>query len=137
MANAALWALQVVLGVYFFITGIVHFLVPPGLPAPMAWMYELPRGLHVLSGTAEILAGIGLILPGIVRIQTRLTPMAAMGLILVMIGAAMWHLSRGEFQNILMNAVLAGLSAIVAYGRWKLLPLEDRTASSASRRESR
>ncbi|MCS7221272.1 MAG: DoxX family protein [Anaerolineae bacterium] len=126
--NILLWLLQILLGVYFFFTGIVHFIVPPGLPAPMAWMYELSPGLHYLSGTAEILAGLGLILPGLTRIQTRLTPLAAFGLVLVMLGAAIWHLLRNEFSNIAMNLILAGLSGFVAYGRWRLSPLKAKGA---------
>lgn len=121
--NLVLWVLQALLGVYFFITGIVHFVVPPGLPEQMAWMYELDPTLHYLSGTAEILAGLGLILPGVFRVQTRLVPLAALGLVLVMFGAAVWHLTRAEYQNIVMNGVLAALSAFVAYGRWRLKPL--------------
>lgn len=127
--NVLLWILQVVLGIYFFATGIVHFIVPPGLPAPMAWMYELSPGLHYFSGSAEILAGLGLILPGLTRIQTRLTPLAALGLVLVMIGAAIWHVMRGEFMNIVMNLILMGLAALVAYGRWKLSPLKAKSSS--------
>jgi uncharacterized membrane protein len=127
--NVALWILQVILGICFVMVGITHFTVPPNLPAPMAWMYELPRGLHLLSGTAEILAGLGLILPGLTRTQTRLTRMAAGGLVLVMLGAASWHLSRGEAQNIAANLVLAALAGFVAYGRWKLSPLKDKGAA--------
>lgn len=127
--NLLLWILQVILGIYFFVTGIVHFIVPPGLPTPMDWMYELSPGLHYFSGSAEILAGLGLILPGITRIQTRLTPLAALGLVLVMIGAAIWHVMRGEFANIVMNLILMGLAAFVAYGRWKLSPLKDKSSS--------
>jgi len=127
--NILLWVLQVLLGIYFFVTGIVHFIVPPGLPAPMAWMYELPPILHYFSGMAEILAGLGLILPGLTRIQTRLTPLAALGLVLVMIGAAIWHVMRGEFASIVMNIILMGLAAFVAYGRWKLSPLKDKSSS--------
>lgn len=121
--NTILWLLQFLLGIYFFVTGILHFIVPPGLPAPMSWMYELPAGLHTFSGIAEILAGLGLILPGLTRIQTRLIPLAALGLVLVMLGAAVWHLGRGEYPNILMNLLLAALSAFLAYGRWRLHPL--------------
>lgn len=127
--NGLLWGLQVLLGLYFFFTGLIHFVVPPGLPAPMAWMYELPTGLHYFSGTAEILAGLGLILPGLARLQTRLTPLAALGLVLIMAGAAVWHVTRNEFANIFMNTLLAGLAGFVAYGRWKLSPLKDRGAS--------
>lgn len=128
--NRLLWILQVLLGIYFFFTGIIHFIVPPGLPAPMAWMYDLSPGLHYFSGTAEILAGLGLILPGLTRIQTRLTPLAALGLVIVMAGAVVWHATRsGEFANIFMNIVLAGLAGFVAYGRWKLSPLKDKGVS--------
>ncbi|NTW44110.1 MAG: DoxX family protein [Anaerolineaceae bacterium] len=127
--NILLWVLQIFLGVYFLFTGIVHFVIPPGLPAPMAWMYELSPGLHVFSGIAEILAGLGLILPGLTKIQTRLTPLAALGLVLLMIGAAVWHLSRNEPANIGMNLVLAVLSGFVAYARWKIRPLKTKSNS--------
>jgi uncharacterized membrane protein len=89
-------------------------------------MYELPSGLHYLSGTAEILGGLGLILPGVTRIQTRLTPLAALGFILVMLGAAVFHLTRGEYNSIVQNVILAALLAFVAYGRLRLHPLPER-----------
>ena len=127
--NRLLWVLQVLIGIQFFFVGIVHFIVPPGLPAQMAWMYELSPGLHYFSGTAEILAGLGLILPGLTRIQTRLTPLAALGLVLVMAGAVVWHITRNEFANIFLNIILMGLAGFVAYGRWKLSPLKDKGAS--------
>jgi len=121
--NSVLWVLQVLLAIYFFFTGLVHFTLPATLPAQMGWMYELSPGLHWFSGTAEILAAIGLVLPGVTKIAPRLTAWAALGLVLVMIGAAVWHLQRGEVVNIGMNALLAVLSAFVAYGRWRLAPL--------------
>lgn len=127
--NLVLWGFQILLGVYFIFAGVSHFIVPPGLPAPMAWMYELSPALHVVSGTAEILGGLGLILPGLTRIQPRLTPLAALGLALVMVGAAAWHVTRGEFASLFMNAVLGGLAGFVAYGRWQLRPLQVRTAA--------
>lgn len=124
--NFLLWFLQVLLALYFGFTGVMHFVVPPGLPAPMAWMYELPGSLHVLSGTAEILAALGLILPSLTRIASRLTPLAALGLVLVMAGAIVWHMGRGELASILMNVTLAVLAAFVAYGRWRLRPVVSR-----------
>jgi len=121
--NVFLWVVQIVLAVYFGFTGVMHFIVPPGLPAPMSWMYELPPGLHWISGGAEILAALGLVLPGLTKIRPQLTALAAAGLVLVMVGAAVWHITRGETATLLMNAVLAALSGFVAYGRWKLRPL--------------
>jgi len=126
--HVLLWILQFLLGFYFIITGIVHFIVPPGLPEQMAWMYELPPALHLISGSAEIMGGFGLILPGLLRVQTRLTPLAALGLVLIMIGAAFWHFSRGEFINILMNAILGGIAGFIAYGRWRLISLREPTS---------
>jgi uncharacterized membrane protein YphA (DoxX/SURF4 family) len=126
--NIILWILQILLGLYFFGTGIVHFVVPPGLPEPMAWMYDLAPTLHWISGTAEILGGLGLILPAATRIQPRLTPLAAAALALVMVLAMGYHVQRGEMINIGMNVVLGLFLAFIAYGRWKLAPLTDRAA---------
>ena len=124
--NILLWTMQVLFGIYFTVYGAIHFVVPPGLPAGMGWMYDLSPGLHVFSGTAEALGGLGLILPGIAKIHTRLTPLAGAGLVLLMIGAIVWHLQRGEFQNIGLNLVLVVAAAFIAYGRWKLRPLRSR-----------
>ncbi len=126
--NILLWILQIILGIYFTAIGVMHFVVPPNLPPPMSWMYDLPAWLHYVSGTAEILGGLGLILPAITRIQTRLVPMAAAGLTLVMVGAIIYHITRGEYANIGLNLILALLLAFVAYGRWKLSPLTDRNS---------
>jgi putative oxidoreductase len=125
--NILLWVLQVVLGLYFVMVGVSHFIVPPGLPDMMSWMYELSPTLHTISGLAEILGGLGLILPGVTKIQTRLTTLAGLGLVLVMIGAIVWHLQRGETSNIMFNVILAIVAGFIAYGRWKLSPLADRS----------
>ena len=129
MMNIVLWILQVLMGVYFVGVGVTHFIIPPGLPAQMSWMYELTPALHWFSGTAEILGGLGLILPGLAKIQTRLTHLAAAGLVLVMLGATVYHLQRGEFQNIAFNVVLALILGFIAYGRWRLKPLKGRSGA--------
>jgi putative oxidoreductase len=121
--NRSLWGLQIVLGVYFILVGIVHFVVPDGLPGLLSWMYALPDALHVVSGTADILGGVGLILPGLSGIRPGLTVWAAVGLLLVMIPAAFWHLGRGELGNVLINLALVGLLGLLAYGRVRRSPL--------------
>ncbi len=121
-SNRVLWTVQIVMGVYFVAIGILHFVVPDGLPAQMEWMYAMSTGLHAVAGTAEILGGLGLILPGLTRIQPQLTVFAAVGLILVMAGATVWHLTRGE-GNALLNLILAAILAYIAYGRWQKEPL--------------
>lgn len=121
--NVLLWVLQIVLALYFGSVGVMHFIVPPGLPAPMSWMYELTPGLHWFSGGAEILAALGLVLPGLTKIRPQLTALAGAGLVLLMAGAAVWHITQGQMAMLLTNAVLAAVSGFVAYGRWKLRPL--------------
>ncbi len=122
--NRFLWALQVFLAVYFFLTGVIHLTLPEGLPAAMSWMYDLSNTLHVVSGGAEILAAIGLIVPALTRIMPRLTPLAAVGLMIVMILAAVFHFGRAEYTNIVMNLLIAGVAGFVAYGRLRLVPIE-------------
>lgn len=129
--HRALWAVQIILGVAFLGYGVAHFVVPDGLPSPMAWMYDLPAGVHYVSGAAEILGGLGLILPGLTRIQTRLTPLAALGLVAVMVLALLFHVTRGEVLNIGFTATFGVLAAFVAYGRWRLHPLPGRDASAS------
>ena len=120
--NRALWIVQVLLGVYFVAIGVMHFIVPEGLPDQMSWMYDLSTGLHVASGVAEILGGLGLILPAVTGIRTQLVPLAASGLALVMVGAIIYHVGRGETQNIFFNVVLNVVLGFVAYGRTVLHP---------------
>ena len=127
--NILLWVLQIVFGVYFVAIGVMHFVLPPGLPAQMAWMYELSTPLHTVSGIAEILGGLGLILPAVTRIQTRLVVWAATGLALVMLAATLWHIPRGEFMNMVLTLVNAGIMAFIAYGRARLAPLSNRGAT--------
>jgi hypothetical protein len=78
-------------------------------------------------GVAEVLGAIGLILPGLIRIRPGLTPLAAAGLVIIMIGATVIMLVSGGVGQALVPLVVGLLSAWVAYGRWRLKPL--RTSS--------
>lgn len=121
-----LWVLQVVLGLFFLFIGIQHFVVPGGLPEQLSWMYDLSDTVHYLIGTAEILGGLGLILPSLTRIAPWLTPLAAAGLVVVMLGAVVWHVGREEYINIVSNLVMVLILAFVAFGRWRLRPIPPR-----------
>lgn len=125
--SRALWIAQWVVGLFFIYMGIMHFVVPEGLPAQFGWMYDLSDTVHAISGTAELLGGLGLILPAVTRIQPRLVPLAALGLALVMLGAVVFHVSRGEVVNIVSNLFWAGAAGFIAYGRTKH-PIEPRAA---------
>jgi uncharacterized membrane protein len=127
--NILLWILQIVFGLYFTFVGVMHFVLPPGLPPMMGWMYELPTWLHVASGVPEILGGLGLILPAVTRIQTRLVAWAALGLAVVMLGATVYHIPRGEIVNMVITLFNAAVMGFIAYGRFRLAPLKDRASS--------
>lgn len=125
-SNTFLWILQVFFGIYFVAVGVMHFIVPEGLPAPMEWMYDLSDTLHIISGTAEILGGLGLILPGLFKRMPELTVYAALGLAILMVGAMIYHIGREEYSNIGTNVIIAAIMGYLAYARWKLTPLEGR-----------
>ena len=125
LMHTTLWVLQIILGLYFMTLGIMHFIRPPNLPQLMSWFYELSPMLHYFSGSAEILGSLGLILPGLTKVQTRLTPLASIGLALLMVGAAGYHIIRGEIQNLPTNIVLFSIASYIAYGRWNKHPLPD------------
>jgi len=122
--NKLLWVLQYFLGIYWVALGVLHFVVPPGLPGRLAWMYELDPTLHAISGTLEILGGLGLILPAVFRVYQFLIPLAAVGLSLVMVGAMVWHLDHGSFAATgPVNIVLMLFMLFVAWGRGVRYPL--------------
>jgi len=73
-------------------------------------------------GVAEVLGAIGLVLPGLLRIRPALTPLAAAGLVIIMIGATALTLAGGDVAPALIPLVVGLLSAFVAYGRWRLAP---------------
>lgn len=127
-----LWILQWIFGVYFVFVGIMHFVVPDGLPSTMEWMYELNDQTHWMAGVAEILGGLGLVLPSLTRIQPDLTVLAALGLVAVMIGALIWHATRGEGAQIAQNVIIAAVLAYIAYGRWRLEPIEPKESVGAA-----
>ena len=124
--NVALWVLQGLLAAAFLAHGWL-FLSPP------ANMVErmnaaISPAFRIFLGVAEVLAAIGLTLPGITRVLPRLVPLAAAGLMIVMIGATYFHLSRGEYSSAATTAVLLVLLSFVAYVRWKVKPISPRAA---------
>lgn len=121
--NRFLWMLQWVFGLYFIGVGILHFVVPEGLPELLAWMYDLERPMHAMLGTVEILGGIGLILPALSRVRPDLAVASALALIGVMVGALVWHAGRDEGANINANLLNIAALVVIGYGRVRLRPL--------------
>jgi hypothetical protein len=124
--NALLWVLQILIGLFFALaSGLPKFILPEealaaNMPIPVA------RPLLMLIGLVEILGGLGLILPPLLRRYTALTPLAGAGLVLVTVGATLYQLAAGQPGNAVFAIVLGLLTAFVAYGRWRLVPHRDR-----------
>ena len=117
--NVILWILQGLLGVFFvFHAYIMLRPSPERLQSGMKYILEMPAGLRQFAGVAEGLAGLALVVPALFRILVWLTPLAAAGLVLLMLGAIVFHLMRREYPNIGLNAVLGVLAAVVAWGRF-------------------
>ena len=122
--NITLWIVQGLLALAFLLAGVMKAFPPLAtVKKNFAWANEWPAGFVRFIGFAEILGAVGLILPAITGIQSWLTVAAAIGFVVVMVSAAIFHASRREFSNIGMNAVLLLLAVFIIVGRGALAPL--------------
>jgi hypothetical protein len=119
-----LWALQVLLALVFLAHGLLLLFPPAAIAVQLNASF--PGAFWVFLGVAEVLAAVGLTLPGISRIQPWLVPTAAAGLMIVMVGATIYHSARGETSSAITTAVLLLLVTFVAYMRWRVLPIRSR-----------
>ena len=117
--NVALWIVQGLLAALFLFAGGAKLVLPLD---QMAGPVALPGWFLRFLGVAEVLGALGLVLPGLLRIRPGLTPLAAAGLVIIMIGATVVTLVGGMVAVALVNVVVALLAAFVAYGRWRLAP---------------
>jgi uncharacterized membrane protein YphA (DoxX/SURF4 family) len=122
--NILLWVLQILLALAFFAHGLLFLFPPAAIVDQMN--ASLPRWFQLFLGVAEILAAVGLTLPGFTRIQTRLIAWAAAGIMIVMISATIYHLARHEVSSAMTTLVLLVLATFVAYMRWRILPVSPR-----------
>jgi hypothetical protein len=121
MSNAAsgkstkwLWAAQVLLALTFLLTGTMKLILPAArLTSPV----PLPVGFIRFIGVCEIMGALGMVLPGLFRVMQRLTPAAAVGLVLIMTGATVITAMGGMPLPAIAPLILGGLAAIIAYGR--------------------
>jgi len=122
----ALWIAQGLLAAIFLFAGGVKLIMPieemlKQMPLP------LPGWFIRFTGIVEALGALGLILPWLLRIRPGLTPLAAAGLVIVMIGATAYNLAAGDVASALITLVVGLLCAFVAYGRWRLTPPSTRS----------
>ena len=88
----------------------------------MPWAAENPS-LVTLTGIVDLLGGLGLLLPALLRIKPQLTVYAAYGTIALMAAAAIFHISRGEYESVGMNVVILLIAVFIAWGRSKKEPI--------------
>ncbi|HEY7066077.1 MAG TPA: DoxX family protein [Chloroflexota bacterium] len=122
----ALWIVQVLLALVFLFAGGVKLVTPveemlAQMPVP------LPGWFLQFIGVAEVVGALGLLLPGITHIRPGLTPLAAAGLTIIMIGAVALTVPTMGFVMAILPLVVGIFTAFVAYGRWRIAPLRGST----------
>ena len=129
--NIMLWVLQALLALAFLAHGLLFLSPPAELVDQMN--ASLPRWFQLFLGVAEILAAVGLTLPGLTRILPWLVVHAAAGIMIVMVSATVFHLSRGEMSSAATTLVLFGIATFVAYMRYRVVPIPARGADDELR----
>ena len=123
--NIVLWIIQVLLALLFLFSGGMKLVIPPDVLMSMGSpnQVRIPGWLIQFIGVCEVLGGLGLILPGLFKIKTGLTPLAAAGLLIIMIGAVTLTIIGDGIAAGIVPFVVALLLAFVLYGRTRLAPL--------------
>lgn len=125
--NRALWIIQALLAGLFLFAGGMKLVLPI---EDMTKQIPIPGLFLRFIAVCEVLGAIGLILPGLLRIRPGLTPLAAVGLVIIMIGATVATLATAGIAIALFPLVVGILAAFVAYGRWRLAPLRGSSHTS-------
>jgi len=117
--NVVIWVLQILLALAFLAAGLTKLTQPrQQLATTMGWVEDLSDPGMRSIGALELLGALGLLLPAVTGVATVLVPLAAVGLALLMAGAAATHRRRGELPLIGINAVLLVLALVVAWARF-------------------
>jgi len=119
-ASALLWTVQAVLAALFLYAGGFKLALPL---AALAKLSPLPAPFLKFVGVCEVTGAIGLVLPGLLKIRTGLTPLAAAGLVVIMVGATVVTVATQGVAPAVLPFVVGILAATVAYGRWRRAPL--------------
>lgn len=124
VAHSILWLVQTIMAVSLIWSAMMKLFEPIEKLAIMwPWVAHVPVALVKFTGIVDIFGAVGLVLPSLLRIQPKLTPVAAIGIIALMVSASVFHSIRGEASVIGFNIIFAILAAFVAWGRLKLAPI--------------
>lgn len=118
-----LWVAQILLGITLIWAAYLKLFQPiEQLKVMWAWTGEVSPTLVKFTGVIDLLGALGILLPALFRFKPILVPIAALGIVLLMISASIFHICRGEASQIGFNVVFGAIAAFVAYGRfrWRL-----------------
>ena len=119
--NTALWIAQGLLAAMYLMAGVIKTFQTAKAKEQMPWAKERSDGFVRFVGISELLGALGLILPLVTGILPWLTPLAAIGLIIIQLLAIFTeHLPKKEYNVIPINVVLLALAVFVVFGRWAL-----------------
>lgn len=125
--NASLWVLQTLVATMFVVTGFMKIFQPiEPLSAMLPWTGQVSPFMVRGLGIIDLLGGIGIFLPSLIRIKPQLTVTAAIANIFLMIGAIVFHIARGEASVIGFNIILIFILAFIAWGRSKKLAIQPK-----------
>jgi putative oxidoreductase len=119
--NVVLWVLQALLAAAFLAHGLLFLAPPPQIAAQINAV--LPRWFQLFVGVAEVLAAVGITLPGLTRIAPWLVTWAAVGIMIVTASATVFHLSRGEMSSAAITLLLLTMATFVAHMRHRVMPI--------------
>ncbi|WOK08072.1 DoxX family protein [Imperialibacter roseus] len=125
--SIALWVTQGLLSVSFLCGAAMKLFQPvEQLSAMWPWTAEVPPAFLAFTGVVDLLGGVGIILPSLLRIKPWLTPVVAVAIVVQMVGASAFHVARGEASDIGANIVFALMALFIGWGRWKKAPVLPR-----------
>jgi len=123
-----LWIFQALLAVMFLAAGVMKLATPyEQLLEMQPWAEDFSAGMIKFIGFSELLGGLGMILPSLLKIKPILAPVAAIALVVVMVLAAITHVGRGENTEVVVNVVYILILLFVAWGRLKKYPIQAKS----------
>nr|WP_294862398.1 DoxX family protein [uncultured Fluviicola sp.] len=125
--NVLLWILQVLLSATLIWAAFAKLFQPmEQLKLMWSWTGEVSPGFVKLTGVFDLLGGLGVLLPPLFRFKPVLASIAAIGIVLLMISASIFHICRGEVSQIGFNIVFGAIAVFVAYGRFRIVPIQSK-----------
>lgn len=127
--NITLWVAQFLIGLAFLAAGVMKSSQPiEELGKSLPWVSQVPAGLVRFIGVSELLGGFGVLFPSLFRFVPHLSPLAALGIVMIMAFAMVFHIYNGEYSVLPINIFFGGVAFFIYWGRSKRLPIRPRSS---------